>query len=346
MEPPDRSCSKEALTMSKELPLVSVLTPVYNGEKYLAECIESVLAQTYQNWEYVIVNNCSTDKTLEIAQNYVNKDNRIRVVSNRHFVNIIENHNIAFSLISSQSKYCKVVSADDWIYPECITKLVRLAEDHPAIGIIGSYQNRANGVRWLGFPHHISVFSGREVCRLFLLGVIDFFGTPSAVLYRSALVRSEQMFFPGSNASADVLACLNSLQSNDFGFVHQILSFERVHDKAVSAKLRGLNSFLIDRIESVLRYGSIYLSHEECEKRLEELLRTYYAYLAVGMVNFKNREFWHFHKNRMKEIGLELDYSRLVKSTLGKLLDLLFNPKQTIEKMVRRLKSNPNKTIR
>ena len=49
-------------------PLVSVVTPVYNGEKYLEECIESVLNQTYKNWEYIILNNCSTDRTLEIAE--------------------------------------------------------------------------------------------------------------------------------------------------------------------------------------------------------------------------------------------------------------------------------------
>ena len=48
-------------------PLVSVLTPVYNGEDYLAECIESILAQTYRNFEYTIVNNCSKDRSLEIA---------------------------------------------------------------------------------------------------------------------------------------------------------------------------------------------------------------------------------------------------------------------------------------
>ena len=67
---------------SMDQPLVSVLTPVYNGEKFLAECIESVLAQDYQHWEYHIVNNCSTDGTLRIAQSYADKDPRIRVTTN------------------------------------------------------------------------------------------------------------------------------------------------------------------------------------------------------------------------------------------------------------------------
>jgi glycosyltransferase involved in cell wall biosynthesis len=51
-------------------PFVSIITPVYNGEAYLRECIESVLAQTYSNWEYIVVNNCSTDGTLRIAEGY------------------------------------------------------------------------------------------------------------------------------------------------------------------------------------------------------------------------------------------------------------------------------------
>ena len=63
-------------------PLVSVVTPVYNGETTLCECIESVLAQTYPNWNYVIVDNCSTDRTHDIAQEYAVKDARIRVHRN------------------------------------------------------------------------------------------------------------------------------------------------------------------------------------------------------------------------------------------------------------------------
>src|SRR4030067_2974473 len=115
-------------------PLVTVLTPVYNGEGYLAECIESVLKQDYRHWEYIIVNNCSTDRTLEIASSYASRDPRIRIVTNPSFVGVIENHNIAFGLIPIDSKYCKVVSADDWLAPECLSSLVRVAEAFPSVG--------------------------------------------------------------------------------------------------------------------------------------------------------------------------------------------------------------------
>src|SRR5262245_30780381 len=132
------------------LPLVSVLTPVYNGEKYLAECIESVLAQSYQNWDYVIVNNCSTDRTVEIAQTYARKDPRIRIHQNGRLVSRSENHNIALRQISDESKYCKFVHADDWLFPECLDRMVELAETNPAVGIVGAYGLDGLRVRWDG----------------------------------------------------------------------------------------------------------------------------------------------------------------------------------------------------
>src|SRR5258708_13357028 len=76
-------------------PLVSIVTPVYNGEQYLSECIESVLSQTYTHWDYVIVNNCSTDRTPDIAREYAARDARIRIHSNETFLRVIENYNIA-----------------------------------------------------------------------------------------------------------------------------------------------------------------------------------------------------------------------------------------------------------
>src|SRR5262245_44177768 len=99
--------------MSQE-PLVSVITPVYNGEPYLEQCIESVLKQTYTNWDYLIVNNCSTDCSLEIAKKYAAIEPRIRIHDNDKFLPQLKNCNLALSLISSHCAYYKMVQADDW----------------------------------------------------------------------------------------------------------------------------------------------------------------------------------------------------------------------------------------
>ena len=158
--------------MNMNEPLVSVVTPVYNGETYLAECIESVLAQTYSNWEYVILNNRSTDGTLSVAEGYAQRDRRIRVHSNEALLDVIANYNKAFHLISLASKYCKVVSADDWLFPECLTRMVSLAEANPSVGIVGSYQLSGRGrdgrdwnVRYDGLPYPSTVLPGPEIVR-------------------------------------------------------------------------------------------------------------------------------------------------------------------------------------
>src|SRR3546814_10080907 len=72
---------------------VSVVTPVYNGGAFLGEAIESVLRQTLPDWNYVILDNCSTDETPEIAAAYAAKDSRIRVLRNDRLVPIIANRN-------------------------------------------------------------------------------------------------------------------------------------------------------------------------------------------------------------------------------------------------------------
>jgi glycosyltransferase involved in cell wall biosynthesis len=318
-------------------PVVSVVTPVYNGARYLAECIESVLAQTHRNWEYIIVDNCSTDSTPEIASQYAQRDHRIRIVTNEHFVGVIENHNIAFSLISGESKYCKVLAADDYLLPECIQKLVDMAERNPRAAIVESYAISDNGVPWIGLPPHRSVFEGREVCRLYLLGAIEAFGTPSSVLYRSTAVRERRDFYPGPLPNADLAACLICLESADYAFVHQILSYRRIHSEAISADVHALDGFLTDRLQFVCEYGPTYLRSDEISSRREELLRTIYRYFALGVVHMRGKEYWSYHRGRLKAFGEQISGVRIAAAVCTKVADLVFNPKQTIGKLLRHL---------
>lgn len=327
-----------------EEPLVSVVTPVYNGENFLAECIESVLEQTYRNFEYIIVNNCSKDRSLEIAQSYAKKDPRIQVHTNKSFVGVIENHNIAFRLISAKSKYCKVVSADDWLFPECITRLVGLAETNPSVGLVGSYQLSGAGpdwrrwqVRWDEIPYPSAVVSGREVCRSHLLGGPYIFGTPTSLLYRADLIRSEADFYPNSTAEADTSACYKSLRKADFGFVHQVLSYERVHEVRQTTTSKFLNAYLSSTISDLLTYGPAYMTGAEIEKRLGKLLDEYYTFLAASYARLRNKDFWRYHKARLKELGHPLDVLKLSRALLARLPNLLLNPKNTVELYMKRL---------
>lgn len=332
-------------------PLVSVVTPVYNGAAYLQECIDSVLAQTYPNWEYIIVNNRSTDRTGEIAESSARRDKRIRVHHNAEFLAIISNHNHAFSLISAQSKYCKVVSADDFIFPDCLTQMVQLAEGHPSIGIIGSYQLSGGGNEWTvrctGLPYWRIVVSGEEICRSYLLnGQEGVFGAPTANLYRSDLVRSSTAFFPNPTPEADISACIKHLWHSDFGFVHQVLSYERCHTDRVTTISKNLGAYVTSKISDLLTYGPQYLTAGEQEKRLGELLDEHYRYLAIAAVNFRERTYWDFQKARLDEFGIRLDRVKLAKAICAKALDLLSNPKETFTKVSRRWHSrgSPSRT--
>jgi glycosyltransferase involved in cell wall biosynthesis len=321
-----------------ETPLVSVLTPVYNMGKFLAECIESVLTQTYENFEYIIVNNCSTDNTLEIALSYASKDPRVRIHNNDKFVGVIENHNIAFKLISPAAKYCKVVSADDFIFSDCISKMVELAEKNPSVGIVGSYQLSGNIVKWQGLEYPRPVFSGRDICRrIFLEDNPAFgFGTPVSLLYRADLVRDSGEFYPNASPHADTSACFNLLLSSDFGFVYQVLSYERTHGATQSSKSADINRYASAYLNDLLQYGPSYLSKEEYDRSLKKMLDGYHQFLGVNLIGSRGKEFWDYHRKRLGELGYPLRSSSLFKALLIKMLRESLNPEQAVRKFWRR----------
>jgi glycosyltransferase involved in cell wall biosynthesis len=323
-------------------PLVSVVTPVYNGDPYLEECIDSVLAQTYQNWEYIILNNCSEDQTLRIAEDYATKDRRIRVHSNDTVLPIIANHNKAFGLMSPDSKYCKVVCADDWLFPECLTRMVELAEAHPSVGLIGAYQLSGGEKEWHlrndGLPYHRTVIPAREAARAQLLGTMSILGNPTSNFYRADIVRSSDKFFPNETAEADISACFRCLQVSDFGFVHQVLSYERLHEKRATTVSLGVNAYLSAFINDCIEYGNSFLTPAERDERIQELLKEYYRCLSLSVLERRKKAFWLYHKKRLDELGFPLDRRRLSIGVLQKLGDLLLNPKKTIQMAIRRIR--------
>lgn len=118
--------------MIKSAPLVSVLMTAYNREKYITEAIESVIASTYQNWELIIVDDQSKDRTVEIAKKFEAIDKRIKVYINERNLGDYPNRNKAAGY--AQGKYLKYVDADDMIYPYGLEQLVFYMEQFPDAG--------------------------------------------------------------------------------------------------------------------------------------------------------------------------------------------------------------------
>lgn len=316
-------------------PLVSVITPVYNGAEYLAECIESVLAQTYQNWDYTIVDNCSVDGSREIALKYAARDPRIRLITTERYLRVIANHNRALCYISASSKYCKIVFADDWIFPECLERMVAVAERNPSVGMVGAYNLHGTEVGVKGLAYPSTRVLGREICRRTLLG--DFYGLGSAncVLYRADLVRSQAPFYNEANVHADHEALFTVLKNSDLGFVHQVLTFTRERPGTLSTISTDRGTYHGCLLHVLVTYGPAYLTAEELEACLIRQLSKYYRFLARNLVTGRDAEFWKYHKERLAEAGLRFGRFRLSKGVVAMLWEAVRRPKDTAEALVK-----------
>jgi len=316
-------------------PLVSVVTPIYNEEQHLAACIESVLAQTYQNWDYTILNNCSTDKSLEIARRYAAKDRRIRVHENKQFLDMLPNHNLAVRQISPESKYCKVVLGDDWIFPRCLEAMVAVAEAYPSVGIVSAYEQAGSQVRITGLPAEQTLVSGKEASRQFLLGELLLFGSQNSVLYRSDLVRSRDPFYVETEMYADFESCFALFRTSDLGFVHEILTFSRPRPESIGAVSADTGAHYGSVLGLLFNYGRNCLTAEEFEQCLDRHLTEYYRFLGRRLFVERDRGFWVYHEKTLANIGLGFSRARLAKAAVGQLCDSLLHPKSTLESIKR-----------
>lgn len=106
---------------------VSVITPMYNADKYIGETIESVIAQTYMNWEMIIVDDCSGDSCADIVKQYCEKDNRVHYYRNESNSGVAMTRNRAISYAKGQ--YIAFLDSDDIWKPDKLEKQLQLMKD-------------------------------------------------------------------------------------------------------------------------------------------------------------------------------------------------------------------------
>ena len=128
-------------TMDKDLntkePLVSVIMAAKNVEKYISEAIDSVINQTYKNWELIIVDDGSNDTTLSIINDYTKNDSRIKIIHNEKSVGQAFARNTAVK--NSSGDFLAILDADDIAMPDRITEQVHFLENNPNVSAIGGH---------------------------------------------------------------------------------------------------------------------------------------------------------------------------------------------------------------
>jgi glycosyltransferase involved in cell wall biosynthesis len=186
------------------LPLVSVCIPTYNGAKYLRECLDSVLAQTFTDFDVLIVDDKSSDTTLDIAQEYASRDSQIKIIANPSNLGLVGNWNRCVEL--AQGEWIKFVFQDDLIAPNCLEKM--LSASRAGTGIISCNRNfifesdipEADREYYLSLPSLDKLFPGiteisaQDYCETILNYInriyLNFVGEPTAVmLHRSVFYR-------------------------------------------------------------------------------------------------------------------------------------------------------------
>lgn len=323
------------------MPWVGVVTPFYNTQDYLRECIESVLRQTYKNWKYILVDNHSTDGSGEIAREYASRfPDKIRIVQPESFLDQIPNYSFGLAQAATNTKYCKMVQADDWIYPECLERLVAIAESDPEIVITSSYRLKGKQVIGEGIPYTKNVVLGAEICRTQLKTGVFAFGTPTTMLYRSDIINKTNPFYDENSFFDDTDSCYRELRDAKFGFVHQVLSFSRVDDDSIRGRVQDLNPDILDRLLQLSKFGPVYLEAEESRALLREWNSRYYGFFARRLLTGKIREFWKYHVTGLESGGLKLNKPLLVKHLVLEFMKMLVNPGQTAALIYRKFRSS------
>ena len=201
-------------------PLVSVLVTAYNRENYVAEAIESVLAQTLEDFELIVSDDGSSDGTVEIARDYERRDDRIRVSVNERNLGQFENRRHAASL--ARGRYLKYHDSDDVMYPHCLATMVEPLEAEPRAGfaLSGSFY-------WPGGPCPMLLTPKLAYEREFLGSGLFHLG-PAAAMFRADVFR-ELGGFPLEGIPSDFLFWVTACSKVNVLLVPADLFYYRTH---------------------------------------------------------------------------------------------------------------------
>ena len=277
--------------MAQNNPLVSVVMSVYNGEAFLGEALESILQQTYTNFECIVIDDCSTDTTPELLQQYASADRRITVYRNENNLRLPSSLNKAIGL--ARGKYIARMDADDICLSDRLAKQVAFMESSPDIDVsFCKFMTLKNGVASPGM-------CGRRCDAPAIRAMLLFF---NPVLHPGVIAKAELMkkmpYDPTHTCTEDLeLWSRMTLQGINITAQDEYLMLYRLHDKQITATTLQKQFEEVAKVQA--RYYSTLLFPME-DANMDFLLKSVYFHTEVRPKAFY--DFYRRHKrvNRVK----------------------------------------------
>ncbi len=221
-------------------PRVSVVMAVYNGERYLREAVESILGQTFTDFEFIIIDDGSQDHSLSILQDLSQKDRRIRIIENRENLGLSASLNKGIR--AARGEYIARMDADDISNPERFEKQVAFMDAHPEVGVCGTwveYIGDINDVLKLPLTHdaiHARLLFENALAH------------PSVTM-RASLIRRENLYYDEDIRYAqDYELWSRAVTRTKLANVGRILVQHRTHSQRVGAKYGRKQQEVHDRV--------------------------------------------------------------------------------------------------
>ena len=213
-------------------PKVNVLMSVYNGEKYLREAIDSILGQTFKDFEFLIINDGSTDKTGEILKSY--NDPRIKIINNEKNIGLTKSLNKGLRL--ARGEYIARQDADDISMPERLKKEVEFLEQNINVGLVGTdylFINEKGKV-----VHFIKCLNGSRELKTKLLGGNQF--GHGSVMFRRECAEKIGIYRKEFKYAQDFDFALRISEVSDLANITEFLYKWRININSVSVKKKSL----------------------------------------------------------------------------------------------------------
>ena len=287
--------NKNKQQIKEGLPLITVAVPVYNSEKHLAQCLESIRNQTYSNLDILLVNDGSTDQSMEICESFRLKDSRIRVFHKRNG-GVGASRNTLLELI--QGEYTTFVDNDDWLEPEHVEKLYAQLKKYDAdisVGNFYSFLDDKGAFQFHGdferdFEKNYSPeewFKQQYESKEYMS---QCFTVPWGKLYKSTLLQG--IAFPEDKAvEDDYTTYLIYLKAQKITYGHRHTYIHRKSSRSITQTVNVTHVFPIQSIEERLTLLSL-LGYDISEERNAYKIRLELhqaAYLQMGDINSYRR---------------------------------------------------------